>query len=355
MADYDAELAEQQRLINEYNNLVSQYNREVERHNALVVDVQGCQYDMERSIHTLTQVHKVLTPPLAATAEETDKKQVIAYNALMAIDDLVEKYRLLSNGSTASKNLAGYYDKYYTYYGPYNGLREVSLGYVVGLDKNFWQSDTPRKTVEKMYLANTDYWLAYATMAIMLWASDEEEACARAVSKAMQIDEKKSALYFLLSMIRFNRMDAAREWYRVYFDLVDVNSLGDEVVCILQALLSGALGADIDFAKMIRAKVSELIKQANDDVAARKQAQSSVDNYFSAFVSVTDKEYLDLKHICGEYAQMIDLLSAAEKNKLLKEYFAKVINSDAPLSDRLSERIEDALYSLISTNDTSEQ
>ena len=353
MSDYDADY--ERRLVDEYNSLVRDYNREVERQQTLLIDVSGCQYDMQRSIELIVQVQKVVAPPLGVVAEETDKKEVIANNALLAINDLAEKYRLLSNGSTASKNLAGYYDKYYTYYGLYNSLREVSLGYVVGVDKNFWSSDTPRKTVEKMYLANTDYWLAYATMAVMLWASDEQEACERAIDKAMQMNEKKASLFFLLSMIRFNRMDAAREWYSVYFDLVDENSLGDEAVCLIQVLLSGALGADIEFAKTVRGKLKELLVNANEDLSARQQAQRSVDNYFDAFVSVTDKEYLNLKHICGEYDGMINLLSAAEKNALLKDYFLFVINSSAPLSDRLSERVEDALYALISANDDSEQ
>ena len=50
-----------------------------------------------------------------------------------------------------------------------------------------------------MYLANTEYWLAYATMAVMLWASNEREACERAVAKSMQINERKSSLFFLLA------------------------------------------------------------------------------------------------------------------------------------------------------------
>lgn len=355
MADYDSEAQEIDRLTNEYNRLVRVRNNEAERHNQLVYETAECEENVVSTINIIDDLQKVILPQVSSTAKNTEKEQVVAENVSRTIDDLVSSYKLLKNGSTASKNLTGYQEKYYTYYGSYNELRQVSLGYVVGLDANLWQSDAPRKIVEKMYLANTDYWLAYATMAVMLWASDEKEACQRAVTKSMQINERRSALFFLLASIRFNRFDAAKEWYRVYFDLVDSGGMGEEIVYILQVLLCGALGADLEFAKTVQSRMRTLLQQTRSDLAARNEAQRVVDGYFSGYVSKTDKEYLALKHICGDYDVMMNLLSDAEKNAKLRDAFAEVLNSDSPLSDRLSERIEDALYALISSYDDSEQ
>ena len=172
-ADYE------QQLIEQYERLRAEYNRLVAEHNQLVVEVGNCQRDVEASISIIEKLSRIVPPPMELNTDDTIKKEVIAANVSRTIDDLVESYIRLKNGSTASKNLTGSYDKYYTLYGTYNALRRVSLGYVVGLDSNLWTSDAPRETVEKMYLANTDYWLAYATMAVMLWASDEKEACER--------------------------------------------------------------------------------------------------------------------------------------------------------------------------------
>ena len=355
MSSYDSEAAEIERLTNEYNRLVRIHNREAERHNMLVVETAECEHNVASTIDIIDALHDVILPPLSTTAKDTEKEEVVAENVSRTIDDLVSSYRLLKNDSTATKNLTGYHQKYATYFGPYNELRKVSLGYIVGLDANIWQSDAPRQTVEKMYLANTDYWLAYATMAVMLWASDEKEACERAVSKSMQINERRSALFFLLASIRFNRFDAAKKWYQVYFDLVDSGGMGEEIVCILQVLLCGALGADIEFAKMVQARMRTLLQQTRANVYARNEAQSVVDGYFFGYMSKTNKEYLALKHICPEYQEMINLLSDAEKNAKLRDAFAEVINSDSPLSDRLSERIEDALYALISSYDPAEE
>ncbi len=355
MSDYDYEAERQQQLVNEYNRLANEYNRLAEEHNRLVVEVEGCQRDVVSSISIVEKLNDLVLPPMDVNTEETVKKEVIAANVSRTIDDLVESYRQLKTGSTASKNLTGSYDKYYTLYGTYNALRQVSLGYVVGLDSNLWTSDAPRQTVEKMYLANTDYWLAYATMAVMLWASDEEEACERAISKSMQMNERKSALFFLLASLRFDRIEAAKEWYRVYFNLVDENGVGDEIVYILQTLLSGALGSDPDFANTVGEKMRELILKSRNLSTTKQLIRESIDNHISAIVSVTDKEFIALKHICTEYNQMLDLVSSAEKNEMLKNYFLAIIHSDFSLSDRLAERIEDSLYSLISTYDENEQ
>lgn len=353
--DYDSEAERQQRLIEEYNRYCDAYNREVERERILVADLNGCTQDAYQAVKIISDIQRIVAPPLESTHKRTDHDQVIAYNASIAIDDVVDKYKLMSAGSTASKNLTGLQDKYFTYYGLYNQLRQISLGYVVGADKDFWQSDAPRQMVEKSYLANTDYWLAYAIMAVVLWVSDEQSACDRAIAKAMEMDARRSSLFFLLVTIRFNRMEVAREWYSLYFRLIDLNGLNEDVLCLMQVLLSGALGADLKFASQVRNKMMALYMEASRDLNAEKRARESVDNYFNAFVSVTSKEFLGFKHICAEYDAMMSLLSEAEKNDLLRKYFLNMINEDAPLSDRLSERIEDALYSLISANDVNEQ
>lgn len=351
MSDYD----EQAQIDADYARAVNRYNRLVDEHNRLVVEVENCQYDVDRSISIVQELGGIVVPPLAGTAVDTDKEEVIAANVSRTITDLADSYKLLKNGSTASKNLTGDFEKYYTYYGLYNELRQVALGYIVGLDANLWQSDAPRKKVEKMYLANTEYWLAYATMAVMLWASNEPEACERAVAKSMQINERKSSLFFLLASLRFNRIEAAKEWYRVYFDLVETGGIGEEIVYILQVLLCGALGSDVEFGRTVQTRMRELLTETKNDIASRQAAAACTDRYFQGYISVTDKEFLNLKHICAEYPDMIKLLSDAEKNGKLKASFEKLLETDAPLSDRLAERIEDALYALISSNDDAEQ
>ena len=88
--------------------------------------------------------------------------------------------------------------------------------------------ENAQKKVEKAYLHNTQYWLAYCISAVMLWANDEPAAAQRAMCKSLSVNPRNSALFYLLINLRFNRIDAAKKWYVHYLDQTDMNDLGDE-------------------------------------------------------------------------------------------------------------------------------
>ena len=112
-------------------------------------------------------------------------------------------------------------------------------------------SDNARKKVEKAYLQNTEYWLAYCISAVMLWASNEPEAAQRAMSKSLSVNYFNSCLFYLLINLRFNRIEAAKKWYVNYLDRADMNDLGDEWQYLLQAYLFGAFGSDEEFQNIV--------------------------------------------------------------------------------------------------------
>ena len=126
-----------------------------------------------------------------------------------ALNELTVQYFTFKRISSASKNVTQYTDEYNTKFFYYNELRRISLGYVIGLDMNLINGETMRKKVEKAYLQNTDYWLAYAISAVMLWASNEREAANRALSKSLSLSYFNSCLFYLLINLRFGRIDAA--------------------------------------------------------------------------------------------------------------------------------------------------
>lgn len=146
-----------------------------------------------------------------------------------ALEELTAQYATFKTLSTASKNLSQYTDEYHTRFSYYNNLRRITLGYVIGLDTNFVTNESMRKAVEKVYLQNTEYWLAYATTAVMLWASDEKEAAERAVGKAMFMNPSKAALFFMLINLRFDRIKPAQEWFVTYMDRASARQSGRRI------------------------------------------------------------------------------------------------------------------------------
>ena len=222
----------------------------------LLAEIRRLQYQIERAIienqnlqaelESLIQNVEIVTENAAAMDIEVSKSMEYVKGRIQEADvstkelfdlinDLTNSYFTFKNLSTASKNVTQFTDEYYTRFKFFNELRRITLGYVIGLDAHICSDQTMRKKVEEAYLQNSEYWLAYAIMAVMLWASDEEEAAKRAMSKSLTMDYFSTSLFFLLINLRFTRVDAAKKWYLSYLDRVDMENLGEEWQYLLQA------------------------------------------------------------------------------------------------------------------------
>ena len=210
MADDD--YARAQELINQINALRyenAQLEAELEMAERNVEVLTGNVGVLEANVHsTMSQ----LSSKVEVTAEDVNI-------FFMALRDLTEQYFLFKNLSTASKNLTMYTDEYYTKFSFYNKLRRITLGYVIGLDNTIISSETLRLEVEKAYLQNTDYWLAYAIMAVMLWSKNEREAANRAMNKALSMDYFRSCV---------QRVKDCRQWTRAQLDALGMTTIDSD-------------------------------------------------------------------------------------------------------------------------------
>lgn len=353
--EYRREQEEIERLVNEYNRLVARRNNLVERYNALVAELNWAVSAAAQVIGNAKQVNNYVVPLLSQSAQGVTivAQDVDAVKA--EIEELSQKYFIIKNISTASKKLTQLNDEYRRNFGLYETLRRVALGYVIGVDKNIVSSETLRKTVEKNYLQNADYWLSHCIMATMLWVSHEKEAAERAVSKAMSIDQQKSALFFLLVNLRFGRSDAAALWLEYYMKDINVNNIGDEISILLQAYLYNICGEDPAFKKRMREAFLGLLasvkfSNANYD----EMIKGRVLDFVASYVHKTHEEFVPMARTCGDYKAMISALSNAEKNALFATYFTQLLEMDSSAPRDLAERIENVLYDLINTFDEQE-
>lgn len=185
--EYEREQAEIERLINEINRVVDENNR-------LTVEINQALSDISVLQNNVVSLHNSLEPRMRGVSGEVEFNSEQTQAVSQAIQELSTQYFTFKALSTASKNVTQYTDEYYTRFSYYNKLRRITLGYVIGLDSNFVSDKNMRQVVEKAYLQNSEYWLAYATMAVMLWASDEQEAAKRALDKAMFINPQRASI-----------------------------------------------------------------------------------------------------------------------------------------------------------------
>lgn len=346
MADNDQERA--QALIDQINALRRE-NAELEAELAYA----------ERNVDILTSNVGVLEGNVHATMSrlsnhvETTAQDVDFF--FEALKDLTEQYFIFKNLSTASKNLTMYTDQYYTRFSFYNKLRRITLGYVIGLDSAIISDKALRLEVEKAYLQNTDYWLAYAIMAVVLWAENDREAASRAMTKALSLDYYRSSVFFLLINLRFDRLQPAREWYLNYLEKVDMSRLGDEFQYLLQAYLNGLFGSDPDFERIVSENFKRLLAQA--EATTVNFGDKFVDGayaYADAHLHRTEETFPTLREVSPDYPKLIQLLSNAEKHTELAAAYVMLAEEPDTLAEEQAQRVENVLYGLINGYDDAE-
>lgn len=356
MSNYDAERAEYERLVSEIQRVENRI-LQVEAENSileaeLATAIAGVVAMTENCEIMDSNVYDSMT----GLSSRVGSAELNTKEVFKALNELSTQYFTYKNLSTASKNLTQYTDEYNTKYATYHEIRRITLGYIIGIDINIIQSEVLRKKVEKSYLQNTDYWLAYCITAVMLWSSNEKEAAYRAVNKSLSMSYFKSSLFFLLVNLRFGRLDAAKKWYLVFLDRSDVNDLGDEWQYLFQAYLFGAFGKDETFQSQVMKSFKEMLNQAEAttvDVSSkfRQKAYSFANNY----IHKTENEYPILRRTCREYEEMKELLSQAEKNSEIARFYNSIAEKDVDGGENLPQRIENVLYSLINSYDDDEE
>ena len=350
-----AELREAENLQRQINNLVNQINRTIQENAELQAELNVC----VKNVYTLIDNCGVMDNDVYAQMDHLSGKvgvaEISTKDVFDALNDLTNSYFMFKNISSASKNMTQFTDEYNTTFSYYNELRRITIGYVIGLDSHIVSGESLRKKVEKAYLQNSDYWLAYSIAAVMLWASNEKEASERAMRKSISINYFNTCLFFLLINLRFSRVDAARKWFINYLDRADSGNLGDEWQYLLQAYLAGAFGADEEFQDQIAVCFKSMLAQVEvTTVDFGKKFTDKALGFAQSFIHTTDQFYGALHKACAEYEEMKQLLSNAEKNARLAKYYNVLAETDADINKDLAQRIEDVLYSLVSNYDDDE-
>lgn len=346
---------ERQRLINEINRAVAEYNAEVARNKQLQIELVSTQEQLIESINYSKGLAVSFIPIINHCADEVEDVRVALDDVKNSIVELGNRYTTIKNISTATKNLTQCDDEYERKFRLYNKFRKVCLGYVIGIDLNIINNESLRSTLEKNYLANSDYWLASCIMSVMLWVSDEKDASMRAMNRALETDAKRSTIFFLLVNLRFGRVEAAKKWYNLYMDDIDVNDIGDEWQYLLQAYLYKAFGSDLEFEKKINEEYQNLLTEVKKySINYESEVIKKVANFADAYPHKTNYESNFLQKYCNDYNILLTNLTNIEKMTEIAKYYNQILETNPKALTTLSRRIEDILYNLINSYDAEE-
>ena len=133
----DEEIAEYNRLCDEYNHLVAQ-NR------ILRAEIENGVENCLVLAGNVGVVARKATSQVKYVAGELNDADGVVDKLYRCLVDVTEHYFLFKNLSEASKKLTQYNDEYYTKFKFYNELRRITLGYVIGLDSHIISNEVLR-------------------------------------------------------------------------------------------------------------------------------------------------------------------------------------------------------------------
>lgn len=225
-------------------------------------------------------------------------------------------------------------------FGNYDAIRKTIIGVVRDFDINLVRNSTIEELSEELWITSSRYWLSYALLAVTAWVNNYPEVAKNALSESARKDEIKTSLFFCLLNLRFERIQTAREWFKVYCRTLNPVMLQQETAVMIQAFMGGVFGKDKQLEHEVAGIINEWIHIISEDAEICQGLVNSYEAYFEnspvkvkcqydmikSFCANSDeieKSFLDVSKYDG-FIQLLDELNVEEKLQTDENYKSRV-------------------------------
>ena len=229
----------------------------------------------------------------------------------------------LANKKIRAANNKKYYD-----FANYRTVRKIVQGIMDNLDINIVSDKTITKSVEVQHLQTPDYWLTCVLISVMAWRNNDKELAERAIVRAINLDKKNSAIFYMLYNLRMGREDATLKWFYTYQEC-ELKGSDQRTFLMLFSLVSKTLADNVDdstkneiFAfinKVIDSNMKAFGYSKTDIVAQIRQ-------YINRMQPSDQLEYSYLRKFCTEFELMSANMMQAKNNINILEFILRTVN-----------------------------
>lgn len=229
----------------------------------------------------------------------------------------------LANKKIRAANNKKYYD-----FANYRTVRKIVQGIMDNLDVNMVSNKTITKSVEVQHLQTPDYWLTCVLISVMAWKNDDRELADRAMARAIKLDKKDSAIFYMLFNLRMGRDEAALKWFYTYQEC-DLKGSDQRTFLMLFSLVSKTLVDNVD--DSTKNEVFAFIKKVID-ANMRASGYSEADiigqirQYINRMQPSDQLEYSMLRKYCTEFDRMSAIMMQAKNNISILEFVLRTVN-----------------------------
>lgn len=256
------------------------------------------------------------------------ERVIAAYELQGEIERLYVRFK---NIELANKKIRAANNKKYYDFANYRTVRKIVQGMMDNLDVNMISDQTITKSVEVRHLQTPDYWLTCVLISIMAWKHDDKELAERAMARALALDKKHSAVFYMLFHLRMGRDEAALKWFAAYQEAEQKGS-DQRTFLMLFSLISKTLTETVD--ENTRSKIAAYINQV---ILASAQAEgyseadivAKIRHHYTRFSVAEPLEYALLQKYCDAFAKLAANMALVKNNIHILEFILKIVNVPA--------------------------
>lgn len=249
-------------------------------------------------------------------------------DAIVLQGEIEVLYTRFKHVELANKKIRECNNKKYYDFANYRTVRKIVQGIMDNLDVQMVSDKTITKSVEVQHLQTPDYWLTCVLISVMAWRNNDKELADRAMARAINLDKKDSAIFYMLFNLRMGRDEAALKWFYTYQEC-ELKGSDQRTFLMLFSLVSKTLSDTVD--ENTKNEVFSFIKKVidanmkasgynEDEIIAR------IKHYFNRMQPSDQLQYSMLRKCCGEFDQLTSTMMQAKNNINILEFILKTSN-----------------------------
>ena len=249
-------------------------------------------------------------------------------DAIAVQGEIERMYVKFKNIELANKKIRACNNKKYYDFSNYRTVRKIVQGIMDNLDVQMVSNQTITKSVEVQHLQTPDYWLTCVLISVMAWKNDDKELADRAMARAIKLDKKSSAVFYMLFNLRMGRDSAAIKWFYTYQEC-DLKGSDQRTFLMLFSLVSKTLADTVD--ENTKNEVFTFIKKVihmNMTAAGYDEAGivDTIQAYLNRMKPADQLEYAVLRKYCQEFNELTSVMMQAKNNINILEFILKTAN-----------------------------
>lgn len=241
-------------------------------------------------------------------------------------------------------------------FGNYDAIRKTIIGVVRDFDINLVRNSTIEELSEELWITSSRYWLSYALLAVTAWVNNYPEVARNALNESSKKDAIKTSLFFCLLNLRFERVETAREWFKVYCRTLNPVMLQQETAVMIQAFMGGIFGKDKELEHEVASIINEWIRVISENVEICNSLINDYENYFEKFNVTAEFKYEMIKSFCTNSEDLRKSFVDVSKYDSLIELVDQLsVDGVMQTDDNYKSRVDAVLNSLITNYDAEER